>query len=160
MGNFRELLRVYKLFTNCFLLVHHIPPEVCYNKTTKAEHGSKFTTEKEKTKMTIVTDKYEALTLILKKAVKHAEKYADTEDGGTCNFDSPALAYQGYKKSLVIKAIEHAGLHCFEWGYGTKRLVICGGCHGQGNRRTRMAEAMTEILKASGYDCITYYQMD
>ena len=104
--------------------------------------------------------KYEALTEALKKAVEAAGKYADTEDGGTCNFDAPAIAYKGMRKSLVIEAIKKAGLRSYDWKCGQNYLVICGGCHGQGNRRTSMAEAMTESLRASGYECTTYYQMD
>jgi hypothetical protein len=105
--------------------------------------------------------KYEQLTNALLKAVEAAKRYANTEDGGTCNFDSPAISYRGMKKSLVEKAIEAAGLRSYEWKlFGEKMLVICGGCYGQGNCRTRMAEAMTGSLKASGYAAMTYYQMD
>lgn len=104
--------------------------------------------------------KYEALTEALIKAVEIAKLYEGTEDGGTCNFDSPAITYKGMRKSLVMEAIKKAGLRSFEWKCVENYLVICGGCCGQGNRRTRMAEAMTESLKASGYEVMTYYQMD
>lgn len=105
-------------------------------------------------------NKYEELTKALIRAKDIALIYANSEDGGTCNFDNPAITYKGMKKSLVIKAIEAAGLRAFDWKLGENYLVISGGCFGQGNRRTRMAETMTESLKSSGYQAITYYQMD
>ncbi len=105
-------------------------------------------------------NKYELLTQALLKAKQAALVYANFEDGGTCNFDNPAITYKGMKKSLVIKAIEAAGLRAFKWKLGENYLVISGGCFGQGNRRTRMAEVMTESLKADGYQALTYYQMD
>lgn len=41
----------------------------------------------------------------------------------------------------------------------TRALMRC--CqHGQGNRRTVMAEAFSRALKAQGYVCGMYYQMD
>jgi cell division GTPase FtsZ len=108
-------------------------------------------------------DKYKALTAALEKAKEAALKYADTEDGGTCNFDSPTIDYRAMhmKKSKAEEAIKAADLRCFDWnGYGGIRLVVCGLGYGQGNRKTRMAEAAHESLKADGIECGMYYQMD
>jgi hypothetical protein len=108
-------------------------------------------------------NKYAKLTAALKKARDAAQLYANTEDGGTCNFDSPAIDYRAMhmSKAKTEEAIKAAGLRSFEWNsYGGKRLVICGIGAGQGNRRTRMAEAAYESLKADGMEACMYYQMD
>lgn len=84
------------------------------------------------------------------------------DDGGTCNFDSPSITLPRWREADVNACAEAAGLSCFAWNsYGGKRWVfsVPGPC-GQGNCRTTMAEAMTEALKAAGYDAFTYYQMD
>ena len=109
------------------------------------------------------TDKYTLLTQALEKAKKTAQKYINTEDGGTCNFDSPAIDYREMhmSKAKAEEAIKAAGLGCFEWKLWSKTyLVICGIGTGQGNRNTRMAEAACESLKASGIAATMYYQMD
>jgi hypothetical protein len=64
-------------------------------------------------------------------------------------------------KAKAEEAIRTAGLRCHDWNsYGGKRLVICGIGAGQGNRRTTMAEAAYESLKADGIAATMYYQMD
>ena len=110
-----------------------------------------------------IMDKYTALTDALEQAKKVAQAYANTEDGGTCNFDSPVIDYQTMHMSKVKaeEAIRAAGLRSFEWkGFGGIRLVICGIGKGQGNRNTRMAEAAKESLKLAGIETAMYYQMD
>ena len=110
-----------------------------------------------------MNNKYVELTKALKKAKEAAQAYANTEDGGTCNFDSPAIDYQEMhmSKAKAEEAITAAGLSCFEWNsWAGKRLVVCGIGSGQGNRRTRMAEAAYESLKADGIAATMYYQMD
>lgn len=106
-------------------------------------------------------DKYQALTDALKLAIDAAKVYANTEDGGTCNFDSPAIDYRAMHmtKSNAEKAIRAAGLRCFPWNR-LCMLVVCGIGYGQGNRNTRMAEAAEKSLKASGVATMMYYQMD
>lgn len=110
-----------------------------------------------------MTDKYIELTNALIKAKEAAQVYANTEDGGTCNFDSPVIDYREMhmSKAKAAEAIKAAGLRCFEWkSWGGIRLVICGIGYGQGNRNTRMAEAAYESLKNSGISASMYYQMD
>ena len=104
-----------------------------------------------------------ALVAALEKATQAALAFKDVDDGGTCNFDSPALDYRaaGLTISKAKQAIEAAGLHSFDWNcYGSKMLVICGVGHGQGNRNTAMAEAAHKSLKEQGYPCGMYYQAD
>ena len=108
-------------------------------------------------------DKYAELTTALEQAKIAAQLYANSEDGGTCNFDSPVIDYRAMhmSKTKAEEAIRAAGLRCFLWkSYGGMRLVVCGiGC-GQGNRNTRMAEAAEKSLKAAGMVTSMYYQMD
>jgi hypothetical protein len=110
-----------------------------------------------------MNNKYVELTKALKKAKEAAQAYANTEDGGTCNFDSPAIDYRAMhmSKAKAKEAIGAAGLRSFDWkSWGGMRLVICGIGAGQGNRNTRMAEAAYESLKADGMEACMYYQMD
>lgn len=110
-----------------------------------------------------MTDKYTELTNALIKAKEEAQKYINTEDGGTCNFDSPAIDYREMhmSKARAIEAIKAAGLRCFDWKcFRSPYLVICGIGAGQGSRNTRMAEAAYESLKNSGISATMYYQVD
>ena len=105
----------------------------------------------------------ERLTRALMRCHLAALAYAQEDDGGTCNFDAPMLDYRasGIPLREAKQAIADAGLSCYEYRmYGEKALVICGCQHGQGNRRTVMAEAFSRALKAQGYVCGMYYQMD
>ena len=84
------------------------------------------------------------------------------DDGGTCNRDSPSLALPKFAAADVEACAKAAGLRCFSWKlFGSRRWVftVPEPC-GQGDNRSRMAEAMCAHLKASGYDALMYYQMD
>lgn len=94
-------------------------------------------------------------------AVNSAAMMDDTEDGGTCNMDSvtlkisiPAkLAAQAWVKLDKMLARDYGRL----WrGYYMVDIPLSG----QGNRRTRMAEAACNALKSSGYDAMMFYQCD
>ena len=113
--------------------------------------------------MNTTSEKYTELTKALIKAKEAAQVYMNSEDGGTCNFDSPAIDYRAMhmRKGNAVEAIRAAGLRCFDWkSWGGTRLVICGLGAGQGNRNTRMAEAARQSLKESGVEAFMYYQMD
>lgn len=102
-----------------------------------------------------------ALNNALLNAVNRASMLDDTEDSGTCNFDS-----------VVIKITIPAKLAAQAWVKLDKMLVsdygrMWKGCYmvniplsGQANRRTRMAEAARDALVEAGYDAFMYYQMD
>ena len=87
-------------------------------------------------------------------------------DGGTCNFDSPALhvpegmTYQQVAAACCIAA----GVNCFEWKpfKNSEKLVVLCSCagNGQGERRTRGAESAQRFLQERGWNCGMYYQMD
>lgn len=113
--------------------------------------------------MAELTGKYAKLRDDLKIALlagKSAEQ-ANPEDGGTCNFDSPTLILPRWRKALVKQAAEEAGTSCFEWKFGIPgKFVFTPLTGGQGNARTRNAEAVKNMLKTMGYDAYMYYQMD
>lgn len=113
--------------------------------------------------MTAAEKKIGELTEALKRAVLAAKVYADSEDGGACNFDAPKISLPGWSEKSVMAACKAAGLSMFphRWCSGAQKgYVICGGTSGQGNRRSRMAEAMAVSLSGDGYDCLTYEEMD
>lgn len=104
------------------------------------------------------------LSQALERAIQAARLLTDAEDGGTCNFDAPVLHYRpaGLTKKQAMAALQAAGLTCFEWApfQQPKNLVINGFLSGQGNRRTRMAEAFRDSMTADGYTVTMYQQMD
>lgn len=104
-------------------------------------------------------DKMMELKKALLAAKQAAEKLKDTEDGGTCNFDTPILVLpKEWSVSNIYEAFEHTGLRADI----TRRnfIRIYGAVEGQGFRRTYMAEAFRDSLKAAGYDAIVEYRMD
>ncbi len=108
---------------------------------------------------------YKALTEALIKAKEAASAAgAKISDGGTCNFDNPAMVFDRKERAEAEKAIVDAGLRSYEWGFASDKkrvaLVISGMTAGQGDRRTTMAEAFQASMKTQGYDCGMYYQMD
>lgn len=97
---------------------------------------------------------------LLRAAIASA-KEIDHDDGGTCNFDSPAMDYKacGFTKARAAEIIKSVGLSSFEWKTGSA-LVIGGFQCGQGYRHTAMARAFSDSMNAQGYACGMYYQMD
>ena len=90
-----------------------------------------------------------------------AAEQENPEDGGTCNFDSAALYLPRWNACKVEQAAKEAGTACSTWHlFGTKHFVFCPRTAAQANARSRNAEAMTQALKAMGYDAIDYCQMD
>lgn len=106
----------------------------------------------------------QALAAALERGKQEAQRRAGQPDGGTCNFDAPALDYRaaGLTKRQAIAVIEAAGLTCFDWRpfRGPAMLVIGGFASGQANRRTLMAEAFWISLQGDGFTACMYYQMD
>lgn len=94
-------------------------------------------------------------------AVNAAAMFDETEDGGTCNFDS-----------VILKIKIPAQFAPQIWVELDKMLVrdygrMWRGCYmvdiplsGQANRRTRMAEAACKELNNAGYNAFLYYQRD
>lgn len=120
-------------------------------------------------------DAVERLTRALKRAAIASVAHICDDDGGTCNFDSPALDFAacGMTRARAEEAIKSVGLYCHDWkpfknhrgedGKLVKAptfLVISGFQSGQGLRRTRMAEAFCQQLNEDGFEAGMYYQMD
>lgn len=107
-------------------------------------------------------NKYEQFAADYDKAVKATVKLENTEDGGTCNFDAPALKVERWQEKKLDEALRAYGYSCFKW---TGRSMVWGyvlsvPSSGQGNRRSRRAEAIKDELIKMGYDMSMYYQAD
>jgi len=122
-----------------------------------------------------IKDMGERLAWALKRAAIASVTHIDESDGGTCNFDSPALDFSacGMNRADAERVIESVGLLCHDWqpfknhrgddGKIVKAptfLVISGFQSGQGYRHTRMAEAFCRSMNADGFETQMYYQMD
>ena len=133
--------------------------EIEYNawKQEKIESGIiKKVEEREK-----MSERSKNLKEALIRAKEAALRFADEDDGGTCNLDAPMLYLKGWKKAEIEEAVNGAELRYFDTKiFGAKFYIICGGTFGQGNRRTAMAEEMCRVLKEAGFDASMYYQMD
>lgn len=95
------------------------------------------------------------LSIALNKAREESMKFAESEDGGSCNFDTPTLSLKATKAQLTglpVSKIDY-GLWKGDW-------FVNLPLYGMGNRRTRMAEAIAKSLRESGYSASVYYQLD
>ena len=113
-------------------------------------------------KETIKTKKeLNELSEALINAVNAAAMLADTEDGGTCNLDMVTLKIKIPKKFTQYISVKLEKMLTRDWGRLWKGYYLVDiPLSGQGNRRTRMAEAACESLKAAGYNAQVYYQCD
>ena len=102
------------------------------------------------------------LVAALKSAAEAGRAALTGEDGGACNFDSPALSLPQMTEKQVSACAKAAGTTVFVWRLYSQRLWVFNVpvAGPQGNDRTRQAEAMTASLAAAGYDALTYSQMD
>lgn len=98
-----------------------------------------------------------ALRCALLIAIYEAEKFKNTDDGGTSNFDTPFVILKGWSNKNIKKAFELTGLIP---DTNKEITYILGACEGQGFRRTAMAEAFRDSLKEDGYNAGVYYQID
>lgn len=100
----------------------------------------------------------------LNEAKKAADKVADIEDGGTCNFDTAQVEITSLTAAQI--KIACAVAEVLYVGKGRPISVNAKCCYyidytkGQGERRTRMAEEFAKSMQASGYNAGVYYQMD
>lgn len=104
--------------------------------------------------------KYDAALIekAVSEAIAYSQQFANVDDGGTCNFDSCYISVGGMRESTAEKI---GGVSLQTSGWCGRRLQL-GGTLGQGNRRTKMAEAQHEFLKTNypGLAVGMYYQMD
>lgn len=97
---------------------------------------------------TTATRSYADLFKEAAEAALAADPGAD-QDGGTCNFDSPAFRIEGKQQRTIEKFAAEAGLKVcdFQWLGGKRWYWLLVPLRGQGNRRTRMAEAAAKVLR-------------
>ena len=94
-------------------------------------------------------------------AVNTAAMLDDTEDGGTCNFDMATLKIKIPKKFIQYIYVKLEKMYARDWGRLWRGYYLVDiPLSGQGSRRTRMAEAACNSLRAAGYDAQVYYQCD
>ena len=94
-------------------------------------------------------------------AVNAAAMLADAEDGGTCNFDMVTLKIKIPKKFTQYISVKLEKMYARDWGRLWRGYYLVDiPLSGQGSRRTRMAEAACDSLRAAGYDAQVYYQCD
>ena len=94
-------------------------------------------------------------------AVNTAAVLDDTEDGGTCNFDMVTLKIKIPKKFIQYISVKLEKMYARDWGRLWRGYYLVDiPLSGQGNRRTRMAEAACGSLRADGYDAMMFYQCD
>lgn len=114
-------------------------------------------------------EKYAELIEALQKArAKATEAGLLSDDGGTCNFDSPVLYMpKGTRETTMDKIGLRAGVSFMKWesrpfasGDRSAWLIFGDFMNGQGNRRSRIAEAFAASLKADGIESDVYFQMD
>lgn len=109
-----------------------------------------------------MNDKITKLADALKRASNEAMKLAETEDGGTCNLDSPVIKLPHWKDEDIAKAAELAGVSISDKlsGLWNGYRFVGTSTRGQAARRTAMAEAAKRSLQSDGYDVHMYYAMD
>ena len=102
-------------------------------------------------------EKILALRVALLIAASEAEKVKHTEDGGTSNMDTPTISLPNWNASAIEEAFNLTGLVPSRHG---NTIFILRACEGQGFRRTAMAKAFCNCLKAQGYQAAVDYRMD
>lgn len=103
---------------------------------------------------------------IFRKAEAAAIAADPKDDGGTCNFDSPAFRIDKVRDNKIQEAATKSGVsvHSFSW-WKRRWYMLRVTMHGQGNQRTTMMEAALNVLKQEsekipGMQVCGYYAMD
>lgn len=90
-----------------------------------------------------------------------ADTFAEqTDDAGSCNFDSAFIYANGFQAKTILDAALVAGVNCCQFKRFGRNAFWVGNTNGQGNRRTAMAEAFWKVLDQYKFDGGVYYQMD
>lgn len=103
------------------------------------------------------TNTFDKLERALMNADKAAMQFANSEDFGTCNFDTPVIRIKATEKQMA--SLDYKVIKVDEKGWRDCWFVFLP-LMGQANRRTRMAEAAARSLIADGFEAGVYYQMD
>ena len=83
-------------------------------------------------------------------------------DGGTCNFDSAMLPLmRGVTEAQMSAAAAKVGITAYKSSSKLRKGFILGVPIGaQANRRTVQARAMSESLRAAGWESSVWYAVD
>jgi hypothetical protein len=84
-------------------------------------------------------------------------------DGGTANFDTPAIRLPGIREKFVAECATEAGISVssFSWFGGKRWFFVRVPMHGQANRRSAMMEAAMRVLEEyPELNAQGYYRMD
>jgi hypothetical protein len=99
---------------------------------------------------------YEKLSKDIGDAIEAGKAAAEQiPDGGSCSADCVVLS--GIRWSKKVEAII-PGAHSSKW-FGRKCIKITPPV-GMASKRLRCAEAMSDLLRARGWDATVFYQMD
>jgi hypothetical protein len=100
----------------------------------------------------------ELIRKAIAEAIRDSQRFADEDDGGTCNFDVCYIRVPGMRETTAQK-LGNVSMMNTRWHGRTLHLH---GTSGQGNRRTMMAKAQYDFLKANypQLEIGMYYQMD
>lgn len=113
--------------------------------------------------MKIDIEQIEQWAELVSEAKQKALEANTGDDGGTCNFDQPVIDLSGWaSKQIDVLRVKVPGM------IGTKLSgKYWKGCYfmefelfGQGNLRSRMAEAAYKHMKEGGMPVRMYYQAD
>ena len=106
----------------------------------------------------------------LRRAVDAADDPAivASDDGGSCNLDTPMFAVARCPEAVIEEAAQAAGVLVSHWKHGNHRgWALSARWRGQGNRRTRQMEAVLSALRHDqqlqeipGFSCWGHYAMD
>ena len=129
------------------------------DKMLLAEPASAYTLRISEKPLTCA-EKVARLADVFRIADEAARRWECAEDGGTCNFDCPAIRLFRWRDADVKKAATMAGVTAYKWEGNFYNWHIFGNFKGQADRRTAMAEEFKDVLTAAGYDCMLYCQAD
>jgi hypothetical protein len=106
---------------------------------------------------------------ILVDALKRAKAAAEavvSDDGGTCNFDTAVFAIKGVREKSIEEIGREAGVSISSSSWLGGRWFFVGGIlRGQGNLRSRGADAAAKVLREvssqiPGFHASCYQAMD
>lgn len=107
----------------------------------------------------------EKLASLFVRAEEAARAADSDDDGGTCNFDTPAFRIDGCRDSVIREASRISGVPVddFKWLGGKRWYWLRVTMNGQANRRTRSMDAAMRVLKSAtdipNFRACGYYQM-
>ncbi len=100
------------------------------------------------------------LTKALRKASAAARAAQGTDDGGSCNLDSPVLTIPRMRESTAQFISDDSGVRIEKMSGRSGQWWVRTPTAGQAGMRTRMVEAAAKSLKADGFDCYVWYHAD